>query len=213
MANHYFIVAGISLTSIQKELKPALPKRRQKESYLVVISATTNSIKIAVAGGAITLPAITSGPFLVELPYRIFEFVLTYPFEKGAVVRFEVAVGSFCVNGMATTSPDIVFKDDAGMPAKPPPSPTTTPPLEPRASQATFPIIADPLDAMVGMPLVTAYVHLRKYGLQPHAASPTFATQQMEVDGLLKKAEKLMHPLGITRADLERLLDRKAGID
>jgi hypothetical protein len=66
---HYFIVAGISLTSIQKELKPALPKRRQKESYLVVISSDANSIKIAVAGGAITLPAITSGPFLVELPY------------------------------------------------------------------------------------------------------------------------------------------------
>ena len=120
MANHYFIVAGISLTSIQKELKPALPKRRQKESYLVVISSATNSIKIAVAGGAITLPAITSGPFLVELADLLFKFVLTYPFEKGAVVKFDVAAGSFCINGMATTSPDIVFKAGAGVPAEPP---------------------------------------------------------------------------------------------
>jgi hypothetical protein len=55
-ANHYFIVAGISLRSIQKELKPALPKRRQKESYLVVIRSDTNSVKIAVARGAVTLP-------------------------------------------------------------------------------------------------------------------------------------------------------------
>ena len=59
---------------------------------------------------------------------------------------------------------------------------------------------------------MTAYVHLRKYGLQPHAASPTFAAQQAEVDGLLKKAEKLLRPLSVTRADLERVLDRKAGI-
>jgi hypothetical protein len=37
---HYFIVAGISLTSIRKVLKPALPKKRQESSYLVVITTT-----------------------------------------------------------------------------------------------------------------------------------------------------------------------------
>ena len=215
MSNHYFIVAGSALASIRKELKPALPKRRQKESYLVAISSGTNSIKVAVAGGAVTLPAITSGPFLVEVPYLIFEYVLTYRFEKGAVVKFDVAAGSFCVNGMATTSPDIVFnagivfQTGAGAPAK---SPTSKPPLEPRGVQALFPVVANPLDGTVGMPLMTAYVHLRKYGLQPHAASATFAAQQAEVDKLLKKAEKLLRPLGVTRADLERLLDGKAGI-
>ena len=37
-------------------------------------------------------------------------------------MRFDVAAGSFCVNGMATTSPDIVFKAGAGVPAKPLPA-------------------------------------------------------------------------------------------
>ena len=49
------------------------------------------------------------------------------------------------------------------------------------------------------------------YNRMPPA--PTFAAQQSEVDGLLKKAEKLLRPLSFTRADLERVLDRKAGID
>lgn len=207
---HYFIVAGISLLSIQKELKPALPKRRQKESYVVVITAYTTSVRVAVAGGAVELPAISSGPFMVEVPYLLFEFVLTNPFEKGAVVKFELAAGSFSVNGMVTKSPDIVFQP--GVLAPRPHSVAALATSKPPAAAAVTRVIANPLDATVGLPLLTAYAHLRKYGLQPHAASKIFAAQQVEVDGLLKKADQILGPVGITRADLERLLDRKVGL-
>src|ERR1039458_7090128 len=84
---HSFIVAGVSMMAIRKELKPALPKKKQEASYLVVITAAATSIRVAIAGAAIDLPAITSGPFLVELPYLQIKSILTDSFPAGALVR------------------------------------------------------------------------------------------------------------------------------
>mgnify|MGYP000618978984 CR=1 FL=1 len=58
----------------------------------------------------------------------------------------------------------------------------------------------------------SSYKHIRKYGLQPLTVSKTFAAQQVEVDSLLNKVDRLLRPVGITRSDLERLLDRKVGL-
>ena len=214
VAPHYFIVAGISLTSIRKELKPALPKKRQEASYLAVITATAKSVKVAIAGAAVELPAMTSGPFIAELPYVQFKFILTDPFEDGALIRCELAAGSFSFNGMVTKSPHILVRSGEGGATAAQPASSAAASVTPSAlaAPAATPVIANPLDATVGLPLLTAYLHLRKYGVQHFAASPTFASQQVEVDKLLNRADRLLRPVGITRSDLERLLDRKVGL-
>ena len=40
-----------------------------------------------------------------------------------------------------------------------------------------------------------------------------FAGQQVKVDELLDKAGRLLEPVGITRSDLETVLDRKLGLN
>ena len=214
IAPHYFIVAGISLTSIRKELKPALPKKRQEASYLVVITTTATSVKVAIAGAAVELPAMTSGPFIVQLPYTHFKFILTDPFDPGTLFRCELAAGSFSFNGMVIKSPQILVQwgavgAAAAQAASPAAAPVTPDPLD--APVAT-PIISNPLDATVGLPLLAAYAYIRKYGIHHFTASKTFASQQVEVDDLLNKVDRLLRPVGITRSDLERLLDRKVGL-
>ncbi len=39
---------------------------------------------------------------------------LTYPYENGALLRCELAAGSFSVDGIATKSPQILFKSSDG---------------------------------------------------------------------------------------------------
>lgn len=211
--SHHFIVAGISLTSIRKVLKPALPKKKQEATYLVVITAREGCIKIAIPGAAIDLPAITSGAFVAELPYPQFKFIVTDPFDDGALIRFELAPGLFCVNGIATHSPQILVQSDTAAPVEPQPpfAEASMPPRSREVCEVT-PVLANPLDATVGLPLLAAYAHIRKYGIQPHTVSKTFAAQQVEVNQLLDKAHRILSPVGITRADLERLLDKKVGL-
>jgi hypothetical protein len=114
-APHHFIVAGISLKSIRRVLKPALPKKRQEASCIVVITATTtNSVKVAIDGAQVELPAIASGSFVAEIPYLYLKGYLTYPYENGALLRCELAAGSFSVDGIATKSPQILLKSSDG---------------------------------------------------------------------------------------------------
>lgn len=209
-APYYFIVAGASLTSLPKVLKPALPKKKQEASYLVVISALEGSIKIAIPGAAASVPAITSGEFVAELPYAQFKFILTDPFDPQAVFRCDFSEGLFCFNGMATHSPQILVRTGPNTAASDTPVPPPTP-VRPVA-HVVDPIIADPLDATVGSPMLAAYVAIRKYGMPRYIMNANLAAQQFEVDKLLKKADRLLRPLEITRADLEHLLDQKVGL-
>jgi hypothetical protein len=197
----YFIIPGVSLKAIRKELKLALPKKRQESSSTVLITALPASVKIAIAGAVIELPAVTSGPFMAELPYVQFKFILTDPFDDGALFKCEFSSGSFSFNGLVTRSSQIMYQPGAIVEA---------PALQASAEAAST--MSNPLDATVGLPLLAAYVHLRKYGINPLAVNKTFVSQQMEVDKLLKTVDRMLRPIGITRSDLESLLDRRAGI-
>jgi uncharacterized protein YjiS (DUF1127 family) len=65
----------------------------------------------------------------------------------------------------------------------------------------------------MGLPLLGAYVHIRKYGFQPTVDSRALAEQQAQVQAILAKADKLLAPLGLTRADLETILDKRLGLE
>lgn len=209
-----FVVPGIFLTSIRKELKPALPKKRQESSYRVVITATEDKIRIAIPGAATFFPAITSGPFVAEVPYVLFKCIMEGTFDPDAPVKCELVPGCLCVNGMATSSSQIIVRPGESTPAaaassSPATAPATSENSDPAAAP---PAIPDPLDATIGLPLLIAYKYIRQYGIHQFTASKTFAAQQKEVDALLKKVERLLSPVGITRSDLERILDRKVGL-
>ena len=108
-------MAGFSIKSIRKTLRPALPKKKQEASCLVVITATTtNSVKVAIPGAQVELSAITSGSFTATIPYLHLKSYLTYPYENGALIRCELTAGSFSVDGITTKSPDILVKSSDG---------------------------------------------------------------------------------------------------
>ena len=184
-----FVVAGISLTTLRKQLKPAIPKKRQESSTTVQITVSADNVSVALPGAAIRMAALASVPFVAEVPWMLFKNVLTEPFEDGALMPFEFAAGSFKVVQITTRSPQIILHRQAAMPP-----------------------IPNPLDAPLGLPLLGAYSYIRKYGLQRLIANQAFVEQQVEVDNLLAKADRLLRPLGITRSNLERLLDQKLGL-
>jgi len=196
-----FVVAGISVTSLRKKLRPALPKKTQEACYRIVIKATDSHVTFAIAGAAVKVPAVTSGPFVAELPYLVFKSVLSDPYDDGAMVVFEFTAGSFVINSITTKTSGIIVQTSDDAASASPSSPSAPPP-----------VITDPLDACVGLPLIAAYKYIRKYGLHVRVASKTFAAQQVEVDNLLSRAGSMLWPVGITRTDLEHLLDRKIGI-
>jgi hypothetical protein len=61
------------------------------------------------------------------------------------------------------------------------------------------------------MPLLGAYAYMKRYGFHP-SVNRTFTEEQGEVLSILDRAEKLLEPLGISRDDLEVIIDRKLGL-
>ena len=77
---------------------------------------------------------------------------------------------------------------------------------------SAWPSIVNPADAPMGFPLLGAYAHIRKYGFQPTCLNPNFVQQQADVEKILKKADKLLRPLGLSRLDIEAILDKRLGL-
>jgi|GEM_PF-4914099 len=196
-----FVVAGAAMASLRKRLRVALPQRRQPASCHVIMTAADNRVTFAVVGAVIEVQAVTTGAFTADVPYSLFKPALTDPYDDAAMIVFEFHMGSFAVNGVRTTSPDIILRLGQGTGG------TSHVP-----SIVASPAIPDEFDTPIGLPLIAAYKHIRKYGRTVDTASRTFAQQQVEVDALLTRAGKLLMPVGLTKTDLEDLLDRKLGI-
>jgi hypothetical protein len=208
-----FVVAGISLASLRRQLKPAWPKKRQEPSTSVVITVAGDSVAVALPGASISVPALASTSCVVEMPWMMFKNVFAEPFEDGQLVPFEAAVGSFKVGQITTRSPQIIVQSHAASLSEPVSVLTASPQVEPLPPPAEVVTIANPLDAPLGLPLLGAYAYIRKYGLQLHIANQAFVGQQLKVDRLLNKAAALLGPVGVTRQDLERLLDQRVQLE
>lgn len=216
-SSHRFIVAGVSITSMRRHLKPALPKKKQEASYTVLITTPPDRVRFTIAGAAIEMPAMISGPFVAEIPFLHFKWLLTEPFQDGALIEFELSPGSFAVSGMAVKTPQIIVQsgntaaadksptNSASVRAVAEPSRASSQPSSTEAPPAFF----NPMDAPMGLPLLGVYKYIRKYGIQRSIVSQSFVKQQLEVEKLLDTADTLLKPFAITRSDLEKLLDRK----
>ena len=195
-----FAVAGCSLTRLARQLKPALTKaiKKQAESVCAVISTTPSRVTFGVPGAAVGMPAITTGTSTAEMPLSLLTSWLGEKFEDGAIVTFEIAPGSIRIGNITTTSPQIVVQPAA-----------SAPPSSGDLPSQPQPVAADPLDAAIDAPLVAAYAYLKKYGRNLTTASKVFAAQQVEVEELLVRADRLLRPLGLGRRDVEAILDQR----
>jgi hypothetical protein len=192
-----FVVSGIALRKAFRKLKPAHPSKKQADTARATICGDLTRVTIALPGGAVGMPALVDRPFAAELPFTDLWLIATEPYDDAAVIAFEISSGSLCVHNITTRSPKIVVQ------------PGTDAAATSGEGQSAPPVMSNPMDAPIGFPLLAVFAHIRKYGLNLGAGSYEFAQQQMQVDTILDKAEKLLNPLGVRRADIEEMIERR----
>ena len=74
------------------------------------------------------------------------------------------------------------------------------------------PPLPDLMAAPLGLPLIAAYSYMKKHGFREFLENRGFVSQEVEVITILRKASELLKPLGITRDDLESILDKRHGV-
>lgn len=194
-------LTGEQLLAARKILKAAMPKKKLQEKAIAAIRVTTDLVEFVIPGAAARSPAMTSGTFVVEMPWREFHAVMTEPVSPTDVVKMRFTQGSFTYNGVTSRSATIRLRESRSNPKS--------------GESASLPTIhrrnADPSDDAVGRPLLSAYRFTKQYGIRPTLGDKDLLRRQMVVEKLLNTVSEKLEPLGITRCDLEGLLDRKLG--
>jgi hypothetical protein len=181
-------------------LKPAFPKRGKVPATLLTIHVTPAKVRFVLAGAEISKPAAASYAFTAEIPLQHLRLIAKEEYRKGASITFEIGTGFLRVNNITTNSPEIIVCGPAAMPSS-------------AESDPGYPDRPDNLDAAVGFPLLTAYAFTRKRGTKKLDTDNRQSVEdQLMVDSILKRAAKTLRPLGLTREDIEALLDRKLAI-
>lgn len=191
-------LTGEQLLAARKILKAAAPKKRLQDKAVAAIRVTTDLVEFVIPGAAARSLANTTGTFVVEMPWREFHVVMTEPCAPTDVIHMRFAKGVFDYNGVASRSEAIHVRDRPG-------------PMQ--GTWASLPAIGkrsdDPTDDAIGHPLLSAYRYTKQYGIRPTLGDKNLLLRQMEVEKLLNMVAKKLQPLGLTRSDLESLLDRK----
>jgi len=200
-ADHTFIVAGYSLRKAHRTLKPAYPKRKEKFNATVVFGVEPTKVTIGLCGAMVGMPALASHGFNAEIPYLDYEQIMSDRYEHGAIVPFVFGEGRIKVMGIESRKPSIRVEP------YPDPSDDRAGP----GGRPLFPKIADPMDGPVGLPLLATYAYIKRYGRHPAPDTIEHADRQQVLEKILKDADKLLRPLGLSRADIERLLDQRIG--
>ena len=193
-------LTGEQLLTARKILKAALSKKKLQDKAVAAIRVTTDLVEFVIPGAAARSTAKTNGTFVVEMPWREFQVVMTEPCASTDVVRMRFAKGVFDYNGVASRSEAIHVRDRSG-------------PMQ--GTWASLPAIGkrsdDPTYDALGIPLLSAYRYTRQYGIRQTIGDKGLLRRQMDVEKLLSSVTKKLEPLGITRSDIEGLLDRKLG--
>lgn len=193
-----FIVAGISLRKAFRTLKPAYPKKKDMSCARVVISASFNKVTFALIGAEVGMPAFVDAPFTAEIPFTEFMQISADAIEDGQLISFEFSQGSIRVLGVTSKSPQIRVR-------------SATDGADDNPSTPAEPVILNPMDIPIGLPqLLGIYAYIRRFG-KHSSADLDFMSRQEELENILKRAEKLLEPLGLSRSDVESLLDKKIG--
>ena len=209
-----FVVSGAAFIRARKNLKPAYPKKKQSATAIVgFVSTSPTEVSIQLAGASATMPAIVSTPFHAQMPWLFFQQLVTAAVDEAATLQFQICNGIFKYGSMSLKSNQILFRaekhptkevgDNAGSQGlieKPETEDNDEPPLP------------DLVNAPLGLPLLGAYSYMRKYGFRELIGNKAFVSQQFAVITILRKAVDLLEPLGISREDLEKILDERLGV-
>ena len=190
-----FIVAGLSLRTCLKKLKPAFPKKKDFVNTKIHLSGAATKLTVSLPGAAVGMPALVTQPFEAEIPFQAFFMTLTDERDDGEIVTFELAPGRFTTCGVSSCSPAVRAQSAVSQAGHEPPAP-----------------MMNPMDAAVGALLLPAYAHIRRYGLQLSTADRILAQQQLQVQRILDNLHVLLAPLGLTRLDIQRILDQRIGL-
>jgi len=201
------IVAGSSFAFLKRQWNAFRPKVKDEVSYVVTIVAKAASVTWSTTGVATAVPAATSRAFTAQIPYVYIKRIFTDLPREDELIEIAVSPGSFGVNGLVTTSSQVLVQAEEAGPALP--SKATA---KNKALENEGPAIIDPLDSPLGSPMLGTYRNFRKYGIQRFAVNEAFMKNQKKLEEILRKADKLLQPLEITRSDLERLLDERCGL-
>ena len=136
------------------------------------------------------------------MPWLNWKAAWTEEVPAGAEITFAFAPGEFTCNGVTYRPKRISIFDPAAGHA-----------IAPAEHGPDIQVTHEAQGAFMGLPLVAAYRQTREHGIQPTLMNRMLLRQQHEVERVLEKAEKLLKPLGISRLDLERVLDCKIGVD
>jgi hypothetical protein len=191
-----FVVSGIALRKSFRKLKPAYPSKKNADATRATICGDSGCVTLGLPGAAVGMPALVERPFAAEVPFNDLQMIATESYDDVAVIAFEIGTGSLCVHNITTRSPKIVVQPNTSAPAAPGDDRLPPPPA-----------MSNPMDASIGLPLLAAFAYMRKYGINLGAGSFEFAQQQIEVDTILDRAEKLLKPLGVRRAGIETMIE------
>lgn len=194
-----FTVTGKELRQGIRKLKPAFPRKGEVSQYAVVISTSPGKVTFTLVGAAVDVPAEANGAFTVELPLGELKMIMSDRFKDSDQLAFEFSPGRMTFRGFTLKLSAIrVVQGNVVASA--------------RSPSGAGSAIMDPAESPMGLPLLGVYAYVRKHGHHWAAGNRDFAEQQMQVETILTKAEKLLTPLGLSRADLEAVLDRRLGI-
>ncbi len=196
-------IVGKDLKRAIEKLKPAFPRKKKDiNERSFVISTSPGKVTFSIVGASVDIPGQSNGVFTAEIPFIEFKMIREDPYKSKEELLFEFSPGLLTFRGITTKSPAIHVIAGTNNPGTLPPKTQAEP---------SMPYV-NPVDTPVGMPLLGAYAYMKKYGFQPTVADINFARQQAEVIAILDRAHKLLEPLGISRDDLEVIIDRRLGL-
>ncbi|HEX8911601.1 MAG TPA: hypothetical protein VF796_04520 [Humisphaera sp.] len=191
-----FTVAAIDLRLLLKQLKPAFPKKKDVARTRLAMEVSPGGLRWLLPGAAAGTVVQADRSFRVDLPFAEVGWIVDELPRDGEVLTFEFGPGRMNYRGVGVSRPDIRVTDAA---AGGPEAGNAVPAGDAQAAPGP--------DGAVGLPLVAAYAALRKPAAAGAAVPAHLRAAGEEVEEILAKADKLLAPLGLGRADVERMLD------
>jgi hypothetical protein len=199
-----FNVAGAALMRARKSLKPAYPKKKQEANTpMGIVAISTTEVAFQLPGASARVETNVSQLFKFQLPWLVFKQTLLDDYSKCDSVELKVGPGFFTCGILTLRSEQIVLETVH--------SDSET--VEASNEQDNATPLPDLANSYLGFPLLSAYSYMRKHGFREYLANKGFVQMERDVVYLVSKATKALEPLGITREDIERLIDNKIGID
>lgn len=206
------VVAGGGLKLAQKTLRVAFPKKKQEPLTSVLISGRKDTLTFSLPGASCDIPALVTEAFVCEIPWLTFKTSFTSKHEDHALLRFEFSVGWFKFGDVLVRSDSIVFPTtDEGRNSS---DKNVIPNLDSTASKTPVnsrPMETNPADVPMELPLLRAHFYVKQFGVRRFIGNRPFVRQQIQVERLLNQAERLLAPVGVSRTDIEQIIDEKFG--